>query len=878
VYNFRFVYVVGTKIDMAIDMAFVNMVLDLGEGFIIKTLPSPAPQLPNAPQPSVLIQICHQDQIIGSAKIITDRVDVEFIAQLSFNAAWSQTVVKNYNQPLAALFIKFLIKFPNLVRKPEFRFITKVPEHLRDIVEKLHFDNGENTTANDIMLRTGDAMPASFKDAGGITFSDAVKDQDWPQLFSLLKANAEWQQHLDMERLHLLVQHSVCIIAKDRDKIVGFARALTDSHEIASIWDVVVAKEYENRGIATLMMRELFVHEKLQYIPQWLLFSDKPVARHIYAKFGFQAAQDLPERTLVQKLRLQTEPPSYLLPLIEEIRVRSKANTLINHVLELDDTQTKMFLEKKRADLPQFWRQQVAFVDDRAYRLSDTTWLGVMLLSMLLVDTYAFRNTAYPYFSGQVDNSTTHQAANAMVPNVVNIMVIFLSLLFSVNMIGAQLVGELSRLHKHSAAWEAKRLEIVDLFRNALIISVAVAPICMIDQIFSERLLIDVMDQEEAVAQDASKFLRPYAAVVPPVFLWMCASQIINAFQYTKLIITGPINFGIAIFLAEGLTLGKFGMPKMGINGIVIAFVTEAVLTAISYYLPLFFAPEFRDLKFWQLWYTSPDFKGRLKKQLYSSAAITVALAFEMGLGWYLATLSTKVSLKAQAAFALAFGSLLINVLVMISSAVSGAIIVGGYKGAQDHADVYRTSRHAVYMTALLCTIIPVFFAIYPEALADLFNSKDPEVLSLLKQIIDYVMIGQIGDGAATAEMLQLRIFNDNWTATSIRCASLVLGAVLATVLVYNSDMGIVGLGIGYAVAEWTSCLALGVRLHTVTEQYREEYNVRAPGSDCFSKVRRQLPNQGEWGFLGRGRQQRNSAPIPQVPVVDLTVTNLEMV
>lgn len=639
-------------------MSFAQIILELGNQFRIETTE------PNDSHPFVFVQVYYQDLVIGSAKIITDRVDVECITQVNLDSEWSIFVLEN-GKTLAATFIKFLIKYPNLVRKPEFRFITAVPEHLKETVANYHFDNGGNTNATtELMLRTELKIPNSFKECDSIIFVQSEIDDNWPDwslLLGLLQADAYWQQHLDMERLHLLVKNSVCIIAKEGEKLVGFARVLSDYQELASIWDVVVAKDYENRGIATQMMRHLFTNKKLQPVTQWLLFSDTLAARHIYDKFGFEPAQNLPKRTLVQKLRLQTEPPSYLLPLIDEIRVRSKANTLVNGVLELDELQSRAFLfEKKRADLPQFWRKQIAFVDDRTYRNSDTYALVILLLSMLLVDTYAFRNIAYPYFSGQLDNSTTHQAADAMIPNVINITILFLSLLFSTNMTGSQLVGELSKLHKHSISWEAKRLEIVDLFRNCLIISALVAPLCMLSQYYSEDLLTDVMAQDDRVAKDASQFLRPNTVIVLPVFLWMCASQILNSFQYTYLIPAGPINFGIAIFLAEGLSVGKFGMPKMGENGIVVAYVTEASLTALVYYLPLFFSPVFRDLKFWQLCYTSPAFWPRLKNQLYSSSAITATIVFETGLGWHLSALSTKLGLKSQAAYALAFESLLI--------------------------------------------------------------------------------------------------------------------------------------------------------------------------------------------------------------------------
>lgn len=200
----------------------------------------------------------------------------------------------------------------------------------------------------------------------------------------------------------------------------------------------------------------------------------------------------------------------------------------------------------------------------------------------------------------------------------------------------------------------------------------------------------------------------------------------------------------------------------------------------------------------------------------------------------------------------------------MIAGAVGGAIIVGSHKGAQNHADVYRTSRHAVYMTALLCTIIPVFFAAFPEALSFLFNSDDPEILKLLKQIIVLVALGQIGDGAAYAQMLQLRVFNETWVATVLRGACLALGAVTATALVYNSNIGIASLGVGYALAEWSSCLVLGIRLHYVMQKYRKEYNVLAPASNCIPKTRN-LSAQSEWGFMGRNQQQRYVAQIAAI-------------
>lgn len=81
--------------------------------------------------------------------------------------------------------------------------------------------------------------------------------------------------------------------------------------------------------------------------------------------------------------------------------------------------------------------------------------------------------------------------------------------------------------------------------------------------------------------------------------------------------------------------------------------------------------------------------------------------------------------------------------------------------------------------------------------------------------------------------------------------------APLPAALVYKTDQGIVSLGIGYAFAELSSCIVLGIRLHYIMQQYREEYNVQAPKSGCLQEI--ELTLQGEWGFIDRGRQQRTN-------------------
>jgi len=50
---------------------------------------------------------------------------------------------------------------------------------------------------------------------------------------------------------------SYYITAYDGKKLIGFVRALTDYYYYAVIYDFVVHKDYQNRGIGSFMMKEI---------------------------------------------------------------------------------------------------------------------------------------------------------------------------------------------------------------------------------------------------------------------------------------------------------------------------------------------------------------------------------------------------------------------------------------------------------------------------------------------------------------------------------------------------------------------------------------------------------------------------------------------
>lgn len=264
----------------------------------------------------ISISIYHNQTIVGKSRIITDHVDVEFITSLAVEDEHVNTIF-NQKHTLGEILIKFLIKFPTIVRKPEFRFICNVPENLKTIIEKNHFDRGTGTSLeNEIMIRNQIIFPVQHKISEEFFFKTAIGSDEIQNLLLLLQKNACWQSHLTIDRLNLLIANSkLFFVTTTTGEIIGFSRVLTDNISFASLWDVVIDQAYRGKGLGIALMLQVFSDVVLCKIENWILFTN--TAKKLYEKFGFISESELPNRKIVHKFRLQDKHPVYMDELIK---------------------------------------------------------------------------------------------------------------------------------------------------------------------------------------------------------------------------------------------------------------------------------------------------------------------------------------------------------------------------------------------------------------------------------------------------------------------------------------------------------------------------------------------------------------------------------
>lgn len=99
-----------------------------------------------------------------------------------------------------------------------------------------------------------------------------------------LLAQTDWANTRTPEQLQHLLAHSVCAGAWDGERLVGFARAVTDDLFRAFVEDVVVDEAYRAQGVGAALMGVLL--KRLEHVQEIALTCIEARAA-FYERLGF---------------------------------------------------------------------------------------------------------------------------------------------------------------------------------------------------------------------------------------------------------------------------------------------------------------------------------------------------------------------------------------------------------------------------------------------------------------------------------------------------------------------------------------------------------------------------------------------------------------
>lgn len=107
-----------------------------------------------------------------------------------------------------------------------------------------------------------------------------------PEQVRGLYQTADWAKERTLEETEaILAQSSLVVSFWEEDRLVAFARVLTDFVVRAVIFDVIVPRGDQGKGLGRLLMEKLLAHPSLEKVPAFFLMTKDKQA--FYTKFGF---------------------------------------------------------------------------------------------------------------------------------------------------------------------------------------------------------------------------------------------------------------------------------------------------------------------------------------------------------------------------------------------------------------------------------------------------------------------------------------------------------------------------------------------------------------------------------------------------------------
>lgn len=101
-----------------------------------------------------------------------------------------------------------------------------------------------------------------------------------------------WAGGVPFDTVKRSIENSLCFgVYDETNKLVGFARVITDRATIAYIGDVYVLEAHRGKGLSKWLMECIMKHPELQSLRRWILLTKD--AHGLYKQFGFNEIEEV---------------------------------------------------------------------------------------------------------------------------------------------------------------------------------------------------------------------------------------------------------------------------------------------------------------------------------------------------------------------------------------------------------------------------------------------------------------------------------------------------------------------------------------------------------------------------------------------------------
>ena len=111
------------------------------------------------------------------------------------------------------------------------------------------------------------------------------------KLKNIFNQEAFWAINRTEKDLRIMLANSDVIVSCwDKDELIGFGRANSDKVYRAILWDVIIANEYQGRGIGKALVMKILSSRKIKNVEHIYLFTTN--CSDFYQSMGFKLCKN----------------------------------------------------------------------------------------------------------------------------------------------------------------------------------------------------------------------------------------------------------------------------------------------------------------------------------------------------------------------------------------------------------------------------------------------------------------------------------------------------------------------------------------------------------------------------------------------------------
>jgi len=111
------------------------------------------------------------------------------------------------------------------------------------------------------------------------------KKLDISIIHNFLTYESGWSKGISYEKVKKSINNSLNFGIYFEEKLIGYARVISDFSTIAYLGDFFILKEYRGLGLSKWLMEIIMEHKELQDLRRWILLTS--TAEWLYQKYGF---------------------------------------------------------------------------------------------------------------------------------------------------------------------------------------------------------------------------------------------------------------------------------------------------------------------------------------------------------------------------------------------------------------------------------------------------------------------------------------------------------------------------------------------------------------------------------------------------------------